>query len=84
MNADACIRMHMNAYGKKLHHFWEKTTPHPILRVCGGLATCGNRSTCFARACRQVVKPYNLLGVDPTSYEDFEAIFDLEEFVRSA
>ena len=29
MNADACIRMHMNAYGKKLHHFWEKTTPHP-------------------------------------------------------
>jgi hypothetical protein len=29
MNAKACIRMHMNAYGKKLHHFWEKTTPHP-------------------------------------------------------
>ena len=27
--------------------------------------------------CRQVVKPYNLLGVDPTSYEDFEAMFDL-------
>ena len=26
MNADACIRMHMNAYGKKLLHFWGKTT----------------------------------------------------------
>ena len=24
-----------------------------------------------------MVKPYNLLGVDPTSYEDFEAMFDL-------
>ena len=27
--------MHMNAYGKKLHHFWEKTTPHP----CGGMSS---------------------------------------------
>jgi hypothetical protein len=29
MNAHACIRMHMNAYGKKQHHFREKTTLHP-------------------------------------------------------
>ena len=28
-NASECINMHLNAYGKKLHHFWEKTTLIP-------------------------------------------------------
>jgi hypothetical protein len=28
-NALECINMHWNAYGKKLHHFWEKTTLIP-------------------------------------------------------
>jgi hypothetical protein len=28
-NALECIYMHLNAYGKKLHHFWEKTTLIP-------------------------------------------------------
>jgi hypothetical protein len=30
-NALECIYMHLNAYGKKLHHFWEKTTLIPGL-----------------------------------------------------
>ena len=29
VNAHGCTRMHKNAYGKKQHHFWEKTTLHP-------------------------------------------------------
>ena len=29
-NASECINMHWNAYGKKLHHFWEKTTLIPL------------------------------------------------------
>jgi hypothetical protein len=28
-NASECNSMHWNAYGKKLHHFWEKTTLLP-------------------------------------------------------
>jgi hypothetical protein len=32
-NASKCMSMHLNAYGKKQHHFREKTTliPSPLL-----------------------------------------------------
>jgi hypothetical protein len=36
-NASECIYMHWNAYdGKKLHHFWEKTTLIPSYFVVVG------------------------------------------------
>ena len=33
-NASECNSMHWNAYGKKLHHFWEKTTLLPAWLRC--------------------------------------------------
>jgi hypothetical protein len=30
-NASECMNMHLNAYGKKQHHFREKTTRIPLL-----------------------------------------------------
>jgi hypothetical protein len=33
VNAHGCTRMHKNAYGKKQHHFWEKTTPDPAAKA---------------------------------------------------
>ena len=33
-NASKCMSMHLNAYGKKQHHIWGKTTLIPSLRQC--------------------------------------------------
>ena len=56
MNAHACIRMHMNAYGKKQHHFREKTTLHPEVKSTGFWSTC----VCKPRAKRENHQGYEV------------------------
>jgi hypothetical protein len=48
-NASKCMSMHLNAYGKKQHHFREKTTLIPR-RV----TPLGARSSLFGREWREV------------------------------
>ena len=40
-NASECVSMHLNAYGKKQHHFREKTTLIPVVGIFAMLESIG-------------------------------------------
>jgi hypothetical protein len=45
-NASECMNMHLNAYGKKQHHFREKTT---LIPAGAAAALLGRKFMCSAR-----------------------------------
>jgi hypothetical protein len=64
-NASECMSMHLNAYGKKQHHFREKTTLIPCLAPV--VAELLARTHHHLSSSRGVAPPLELVKRDPRS-----------------